>query len=63
LGKLVLGIDALSPVEADRERADGENASHQEERNQRLREHYMNPKITAPQNRKAKAATKRASLS
>jgi len=48
---------------ADGERADGENACHQEKGNQRLGEHYMNPKITAPQNRKARVATKNASFS
>jgi hypothetical protein len=63
LGELVLGNNALSPVVADRELADGENASHQEKCYQRLGEHYMSPRITPPQNRKARAATKSASFS
>lgn len=56
-------IGVPSPVEADRQGADGENAGHQEECNQHLGEHYITPKITAPQNRMAKAATKSASFS
>jgi hypothetical protein len=56
-------IRVLSSVIPGRQREKGENANDQEERNQGLGKHYMNPKITAPQNRKAKAAMRSASFS
>ena len=62
-GEFGLEIDDLSSVEAECERTNGENVSREEGRYQHLGQHYMNPRITPPQNRKARAATKSASFS
>jgi hypothetical protein len=47
----------------DHEHVDDHNSSHQEQRDQGLGEHYMKPRITAPQNKNARAAAKSAWLS
>jgi hypothetical protein len=44
----------------DHEHVDDHNSSHQEQRDQGLGEHYMKPRITAPQNKNARAAAKTA---
>jgi hypothetical protein len=53
---------AFSLPNLDREHIDHNNGSHQKQRDQGLREHYMKPKITAPQNKNARPATTSASL-
>jgi hypothetical protein len=61
--QLILPIDGLSLLETNREHVDCQNTGYQEERNQGLGQHHIKPSFTAPQNTKAKAATRNASFS
>jgi hypothetical protein len=55
-------IRAFPLPRPDREHVDRHDSIHQEQCDQGLGEHYMNPKITAPQNKNARAVAKTASL-
>jgi hypothetical protein len=55
--------EAMPSGTSDHQHIDRENGGHQDQRDHGLGKHHMNPRITAPQNRKARAATTRASFS